>query len=186
MPYIDIIDEADATGALKDAYDAIAQTRGKVANIMKVHSLHPEAMLRHMALYKTLLFGRSGLKRAERELIATVVSSINGCAYCTRHHAEALRAYWKDKARVQSIIALELEAAALSKREQAMAAYARILTETPTEVTEAHVEQLRAAGLSDRDILDVNLITSYFNFVNRIAEGLGVPFSPEELTGYAY
>ncbi|NBB99506.1 MAG: peroxidase-related enzyme [Bacteroidetes bacterium] len=186
MPYIDIIDEADATGALKDAYDAIAQTRGKVANIMKIHSLHPAAMLRHMELYQTLLFGRSGLKRAERELIATVVSSINGCAYCTHHHAEALRAYWKDEARVQSIVDVQLDAAALTKREQAMAAYARLLTEAPTAVTDAHVDPLRDAGLSDRDILDVNLITSYFNFVNRIAEGLGVPFSPEEMTGYTY
>ncbi len=186
MPYIDIIDEADATGELKDAYDTIAQTRGKVANIMKIHSLHPEAMLRHMELYKTLLFGRSGLKRAERELIATVVSSINGCAYCTNHHAEALRAYWKDEDRVQSIIDLQFDAAALSGREQAMAAYARILTQTPTAVAETDVAPMRKAGLSDRDILDVNLITSYFNFVNRIAEGLGVPFSPEEMTGYTY
>lgn len=186
MPYIDTIDEADATGELKEAYAAIAQARGKVANIMKIHSLHPEAMLQHLELYKTLLFGRSGLKRAERELIATIVSSINGCAYCTNHHAEALRAYWKDEERVAAIVDVLPEKADLSEREQAMVDYARTLTETPTQMTERHVERLREAGLSDRDILDVNLITSYFNFVNRIAEGLGVPFSEEEMTGYTY
>lgn len=186
MPYIDVIDEADATGELKEAYATIAQTRGKVANIMKIHSLNPQAMLQHLELYKTLLFGKSGLKRAERELIATVVSAINGCAYCTHHHAEALRAYWKDEDRVRAVIDLQLDPAAFSDREQALVAYAHLLTETPAAVTEAHVASLREVGLSDRDILDVNLITSYFNFVNRIAEGLGVPFSPEEMTGYAY
>lgn len=45
------------------------------------------------------VFGRSGLKRAERELIAVVVSATNGCAYCVQHHAEALNSYWKDSER---------------------------------------------------------------------------------------
>jgi alkylhydroperoxidase family enzyme len=44
---------------------------------------------------------------------------------------------------------------------------------------------LRAVGLSDQDILDVSLITAYFNFVNRIALGLGVAFSDEEVSGYS-
>ncbi|QXD13835.1 hypothetical protein GQ464_010165 [Rhodocaloribacter litoris] len=53
-------------------------------------------------------------------------------------------------------------------------------------MTEADVAALREAGFSDRDILDINLIVSYFNFVNRIASGLGVDFSPEEAGGYRY
>ena len=52
--------------------------------------------------------------------------------------------------------------------------YAVTLTETPSAVTEADVEALRQAGFTDAAILGINLITSYFNFVNRIAEGLGV------------
>ena len=52
-------------------------------------------------------------------------------------------------------------------------------------MTESDLDELRAAGLSDRDILDVTLITAYFNFVNRIAQGLGVTFSDEEITGYS-
>ena len=39
-------------------------------------------------------------------------------------------------------------------------------------------------GLSDKDILDLTLIVGYFNFVNRIALGLGVGWSAEELSGY--
>ena len=44
--------------------------------------------------------------------------------------------------------------------------------------------ELRAEGLSDKDILDLTLIVGYFNFVNRIAMGLGVEFSAEEMSGY--
>jgi len=48
------------------------------------------------------------------------------------------------------------------------------------------VRRLREVGLSDREILNVNLIVSYFNFVNRIALGLGVKLSPDDISGYRY
>ena len=58
------------------------------------------------------------------------------------------------------------------------------LTTAPEAMTESDLGELRAVGLSDRDILDVTLITAYFNFVNRIALGLGVEFNEDELKGY--
>jgi len=65
-----------------------------------------------------------------------------------------------------------------------LAAYADKLTRAPGDATEEDVAALRAQGLSARDILDVNMIAAYFNFVNRIAAGLGVEYSPEEVRGY--
>jgi alkylhydroperoxidase family enzyme len=53
-------------------------------------------------------------------------------------------------------------------------------------MTGEDVERLRRTGFSDEEILSINLITSYFNFVNRVAEGLGVEFSEEEVQGYNY
>jgi len=51
-------------------------------------------------------------------------------------------------------------------------------------MTESDLGELRAEGLSDQDILDITLIVGYFNFVNRIALGLGVVYNKEELSGY--
>lgn len=185
MAWIDVTSEDEASGCLKTVYDEIAEARGKLSNIMRVHSLRPEAMQQHMALYKTLLFGRSSLLRADRELLAVVVSATNDCAYCVRHHSEALNAYWKDRERIDEVIE-DFRAAGLSERQEAMLRYAVKLTRTPANVTEADVEALRQAGFADEDILDINLIASYFNFVNRIADGLGVEFTPEEVQGYRY
>lgn len=56
-----------------------------------------------------------------------------------------------------------------------MLAYAEKLTRTPWEVTRADVEALAAAGFTEPDILDINQITGYFAYVNRLADGLGVP-----------
>ena len=51
-------------------------------------------------------------------------------------------------------------------------------------MTESDLGELRSEGLSDSDILDITLIVGYFNFVNRIALGLGVTFSGDEMSGY--
>lgn len=184
MPWIDTIDERDASGALQDIYDELTARRGKPSNIMRAHSLHPEAMRAHLDLYEVLLFGNSELTRAQRELIGVVVSSANDCAYCMRHHQEALQARWRDAERAEQA-AQDYHAAALSDTERAMADYAVALTQQPGSTGEDDVKRLRTVGFSDRAILDIALITSYFNFVNRLALGLGVRFT-EEATGYTY
>jgi uncharacterized peroxidase-related enzyme len=81
MAWIRVIDEADATGELKDAYDRVAAARGGVANILKVHSVSPAAMTAHLDLYRHLMFGPSELSRREREAIALAVSAANACHY---------------------------------------------------------------------------------------------------------
>jgi len=53
--------------------------------------------------------------------------------------------------------------------------YADKLTRTPWEMQRGDLQPLSDAGLSDRDILDLNLVVSYYAYVNRIADGLGVP-----------
>ena len=64
--------------------------------------------------------------------------------------------------------------AELTDRERAICVYAEKLTLTPWDMSERDLESMRTAGLSDREILDANLITSYFAYVNRLADGLGV------------
>ena len=63
----------------------------------------------------------------------------------------------------------------LSPAERAMLDYAHKLTLTPWEMVEADVQSLRGHGFSDRAILDINQIVAYYAYVNRIADGLGVP-----------
>jgi len=53
--------------------------------------------------------------------------------------------------------------------------YALELTEDPASLCADDVGRLRDAGFDDRSILDINLVTGYYAFVNRLADGLGVP-----------
>lgn len=80
MTWIDQIEVGDADGKLGEMYAALIAKRGKVSNILKAHSLNPDAMGNHLGLYMTLMFGRSELRRAEREAVAVVVSATSSIA----------------------------------------------------------------------------------------------------------
>jgi len=184
MSWIEEIDVDAADGKLARMYADLVEKRGKVSNILKVHSLNPDAMGNHLDLYMTLMFGKSGLSRAEREAIAVVVSASNDCAYCVGHHAEALRRYIKD----DETLSLLMNADGLETLEPRLGNIVRLaekLTSAPAAMTETDLGELRAVGLSDSDILDLTLIVGYFNFVNRIALGLGVASSAQEIGGYS-
>jgi alkylhydroperoxidase family enzyme len=71
----------EATGLLKEEYDAAVGRAGKVFNIVRSMSLRPPVLRRSMELYKAIMFGQCGLTRQERELLATVVSRENDCHY---------------------------------------------------------------------------------------------------------
>ncbi len=183
MAWIDEVGVDDAEGKLDEIYAELIKKRGKVSNILKVHSLNPEAMANHLDLYMTVMFGKSGLTRTEREAVAVVVSATNDCAYCVNHHAEALRRYVKDDETLEMLMTADgLET--LEPRLSNIVRHAEKLTSAPSAMTESDLGELRAVGLSDEDILDLSLVTAYFNFVNRIALGLGVEFTPEEMSGY--
>jgi uncharacterized peroxidase-related enzyme len=185
MAWISTIDEAHAEGPLLEIYGRVRGKRGKLSNIMKVQSLNPPAMAAHLELYMALMFERSGLSRAERELIAVVVSAENDCEYCVRHHCAALGAYWQDENRVRTA-AEDHRSLDLPPRLRAILEYSELLTRDPGAVQDNHVKAMRAQGLPDEEILAVNLITAYFNFVNRVAQGLGVEPTSEEVAGYDY
>ena len=80
--WIKVIQEDEAEGELAEIYDEerVPQT-GQVDNILKIHSLHPQTLRDHVQLYKTLMFGKNGLTRPEREMLGTVVSAVNRCHY---------------------------------------------------------------------------------------------------------
>jgi uncharacterized peroxidase-related enzyme len=76
-----LVDEDEASGLLKEEYEAAVSRAGKVFNIVKAMSLQPAVLRRSMQLYRETMFGRSGLSRLERELLAVVVSRENDCHY---------------------------------------------------------------------------------------------------------
>jgi len=67
----------------------------------------------------------------------------------------------------------------LPPRQKALAKFAEMATRTPAAVRKQDLETLRKHGLSDRDILDAVEVIAYFNYINRIADALGIDPEPE-------
>lgn len=89
-------------------------------------------------------------------------------------HAHSLRVEVGEKELADQLEVAGWEQADLAPEEQALCAYADKLTRTPGAMVEADVERLRAAGWDDRAIHDACQVVAYFNYVNRLADGLGV------------
>jgi alkylhydroperoxidase family enzyme len=81
MTWIRMITEDEADGELKATYERLTDPWGGVDNILKIHSLNLPSLLGHYDLYRILMYGRSGLSRVQREMIAVVVSATNQCHY---------------------------------------------------------------------------------------------------------
>jgi uncharacterized peroxidase-related enzyme len=113
------------------------------------------------------------LTLAERKLIATVVSAINGCVTCLVIHGHNFGELIGDHPRARRI-GINYRSVPLSPRERAMADYATKLTESPGKSDPVDLEPLRTAGLSDNDIYHLVETISLWNWSNRMTIGLGL------------
>ena len=185
MAWIKVIDVTDARGKLKKLYEDVMSPEGHVDHILQIHSLRPRTLNAHLVLYKATLHSRPNeLSPKERELVAVCVSKLNNCDYCVDHHSAGLGRHIKDQE-----LALELGKAAvgeqssveLSDREKALCQYTKKLTLNPQEMEESDLDNLRAEGLEDVGILDLNQTVAYFAYANRTVHGLGVYADGEPL-----
>ncbi|MFS4580253.1 peroxidase-related enzyme [Phaeobacter sp. C3_T13_0] len=178
MAWIRTVPFEEAAGKLKKLYERVTGPGGNVDNIMLVHSLRPHSMEGHMAIYKAVLHhSGNSLPKWYLEVLGVWVSSLNDCGYCVEHHFSGLQRLLRDATRGEAIRAAiearNLEQAPLDAAQRAGLAYARKLTEAPAAVIEADVNALRAAGLDDGQILEINQVTAYFSYANRTVLGLG-------------
>jgi uncharacterized peroxidase-related enzyme len=81
MAWIKLIGDHEATGLLAKIYAAARARAGRVWNIVRVMGRRPNQCEASLALYREIMLGLSGLSRAEREMVAVVVSARNRCRY---------------------------------------------------------------------------------------------------------
>lgn len=177
MSWIKVISFQEATGKLKRLYTKVTGPNNNVDNIMMVHGLRPHTMTGHMSLYKNVLHNSNNtLPKWFLETIGVYVSILNNCDYCINHHFEGLkRLIDNDEKSSQIKSDLENNNSPFSKEKYNIALeYSKKLTLSASKVNEQDVISLRASGMTDGEILEVNQVVSYFNYANRTVLGLGV------------
>jgi uncharacterized peroxidase-related enzyme len=93
------------------------------------------------------------------------------------HHGEGLRRLTDNDNLVEQL-KQDWRRAELEEEDRAMLVYVEKLTRAPWEMIESDVVSLREVGFTDAAILDINQVTGYYAYVNRLADGLGVDLEP--------
>jgi uncharacterized peroxidase-related enzyme len=164
-PYIRLIEEAEASGPLRDEYDAAVGRAGRVFWILKAMSHRPAVLRAFLELNREVMLEPCGLSESERELLAIVVSRTNRCSYSLHAHEDLLAALGGPPAERDG-------------RQQALERFAVKLTERPAAVGAEDVDLLRGHGLDDAAIHDAIQTIAFFNYANRIASATGIPDEP--------
>ncbi|MFT6336066.1 MAG: putative peroxidase-related enzyme [Halioglobus sp.] len=178
MSYIKTIPYNEAEGKLKKLYDRVKGPDNNVDNVLMIHSLRPHTLNGHMVLYKSVLHHNDNtFDKWYLEALGTYVSLLNECYYCFDHHAEGLRKNLGDQPRFEAICQAIKEMKTelvFDEKQMAGVEYAKKLTLDHTSINREYIQTLRDRGFDDGEILEVNQVVSYFNYVNRMVVGLGV------------
>ena len=177
MSWIKKISYQEADNKLKKIYDRISGPDGNIDNVLLIHSLRPHTLTGHMHLYKSVLHHQGNrLGRWYLESLGMYVSRLNNCTYCFDHHLVGLERLIgeQDARRIQKALDAETFGDYFNKKETAGLIYAKNLTLQVQNANEEWVNELKWSGLDDGEILEINQVVGYFNYVNRAVVGLGV------------
>jgi len=178
MSWIKVISYNEAESRLKKIYDKVKGPDNNVDNVLTIHSLRPHSLIGHMTLYKNVLHNSNNtLPKWYLETIGVYVSALNKCNYCVEHHFSGLSRLLDDDKKSQEIynaIKIDKLNNSFDKKFVEGLLYAKQLTVNHTDITESVIVNLRKVGFTDGEILELNQVASYFNYVNRTVLGLGV------------
>ena len=187
--WISMLSDDEANPELLDALKLARTPHGTVDNVMRVHSHRPNTMRGHVALYRAALHDDSNtLPEWLQETISSYVSILNKCDYSLANHWANARHLINDKTKADAIekaLHDNTPETVFTGAELVLMQYAQKLTVSPGMMEQRDVELLKKAGLDDGQILEANQIIGYFNYVNRLLNGLGVTTAGDTVGYYA-
>ena len=171
-------DDADLPAELRGLFAKAREVLGFVPNVFRVYAFRPQRLSAWFTHFRSLHEPTEGLTAADREMIAVVVSSANGCLYCLVAHGAELREQLGDPV-LGERISYDWRRAELDERRSSICAYAEKLTLQPREVTRDDLQSLLDVGLTLEEAWDVAEIAAMYNLTNRMAMATNMLPNPE-------
>ncbi len=152
------------------------------AHLKDLYERFPDNVRPLMAYTDGLLRGAGALSVGERELVATYVSALNACTFCTGAHRAYAEVFGIAPALIDALIE-DVETAPVDARLRPLLAYVAKLNTLPSRLVQADARAVYEAGWSEAALYEAVQVCALFNMMNRIIEGTGVNFdyaqSPE-------
>jgi len=178
MSWIKKISYQEAQGKLKSIYNKVKGPNDCIDNVLLIHSLRPHSLVGHMSLYKNVLHhSNNTLPKWYLESIGVYVSYLNQCDYCVSHHFEGLKRLLNNDEEASNFMKAMLNDtldAYFDVKLLEGIKYAEKLTNSMHTLSKSNIDKLKELGFSEGEILEINQVTSYFNYANRTVNGLGV------------
>lgn len=171
-------DVSTLSGAARRVLERRFARLGFYPNFFLTFALRPRHLTRWTAHYDELMLGPSELSLLDRELIALVVSRVNGCGYCLTTHGARVRLLTAASGLARQVVR-DFRRSGLDARTLAMLDFAVKVTRRPGAVSAADMKRLRRHGFSEVACWDILEVAAMFNFTNRVASGSGVRPNPE-------
>ncbi len=147
------------------------------ALVKDVYPLNPE-MFRHWCIVEqAIMRGPSEFTAGEREVMGAFVSKLNECTYCWSSHSEAAKHLGADPEPIAALLD-DIETAPVSEKMRPVYRYLKKLTETPYKMVQSDADAVLAAGWSERALHDAIMVCCCYSFMNRLADGHGLPSDP--------
>ena len=185
--WIEMLTDEQASDNVRQIFNKARTPHGTLDNVMRIHSLRPETMLGHLALYRSVLHSKElTLPLWFLEVIGCYVSLINQCEYSFTHHWDNAEKLINNSRRAQNVRhALENDILGdiFQGKERELLEYAKKLTSSVQTMQETDITNLQKLGITDGEILEVNQVVAYFNYSNRLLNGLGVT-TTGDVVGY--
>lgn len=154
-----------------------------VPDIRSLVMFRPETGKPLYELAQVLLRNKSPLTSAERELIATHVSTRNECVFCASSHAAAARELYGAEREVVDCVIEDVNNAPVTPKMKALLTIAGKVQQSGKAVSPEDVAEARKQGAGDRDIHDTVLIAATFSMFNRYVDGLA-SYTPTDPKAY--
>ena len=151
-----------------------------VTALVDVFREFPETSRAIGVLHREIMRRESAFSTGERELMAALVSTLNGCNYCTGIHESAAEAFGIEPVLLAQLIE-NIDTASVDDRFKPVLHYVAKLTLQPSQLLDKDTQAVFAAGWDEKALFDAVCVCSFYSFMNRYVDGTGLESAPDEL-----
>ena len=179
MPRIQVVEEENAEGKVKAVYDELRSVFGKVPGVMKALSPWPDVLELYSTRIGMIMLSETQLTRANKEMIAALVSKINSCDYCLTYHKSFMVDAGLSSQNAEAVVA-DYQTASISDAEKKLLTYVEKVTRHAYKTTDSDIEGLKESGWSENQIIEATLVVGLFCDINRWVDALGFRYQDDQ------
>ena len=188
--WLDIIDEDEADGLLKTAYDTLRAKDGRTQNLYRAFSRYPNAILSADQAYRDVLHAPGApLPMWLSELVGVQVAVLAGCGYALANHGDNLVRLHDDRETgrrmLDALKAGDWGNAVFDSKLRAILVFGEKLAQTPDAMSRDDIQALRQAGLSDEEISQTVQVAANFAYWVRVINAFGIQLGDGRIGKYS-